>query len=60
MVRACGPTGKHSCGMLKKGQTSHPPNPGAPRRAIRRARPQQLTKEGYSSLLVYVALGWPG
>ena len=26
--------------MLKKGQTSHPPNPGAPRRAVPRARPQ--------------------
>jgi len=26
------------------GQTSHPPNPGAPRRALPRARPQRMTK----------------
>jgi hypothetical protein len=25
----------------QKGQTSHPPNPGAPRRAVPRARPQR-------------------
>jgi hypothetical protein len=24
----------------QKGQTSHPPNPGAPRRAVPQARPQ--------------------
>ena len=26
----------------QKGQTSHPPNPGAPRRALSQARPQQM------------------
>ena len=26
----------------QKGQTSHPPNPGAPRRAVPRARPQRV------------------
>jgi hypothetical protein len=28
----------------QKGQLSHPPNPGAPRRAVPRARPQRLKK----------------
>jgi hypothetical protein len=27
----------------QKGQASHPPNPGAPRRAYSQARPQQLS-----------------
>jgi hypothetical protein len=26
--------------VVQKGQTSHPPNPGAPRRAFSQARPQ--------------------
>ena len=34
----------------QKGQTSHPPNPGAPRRAVPRARPQRPTKDGPSKL----------
>ncbi len=36
--------------MLKKGQTSHPPNPGAPRRALSQARPQPMkAPEAYLS-----------
>jgi hypothetical protein len=32
----------------RKGQTSHPPNPGAPRRALSQARPQRVkTPEAY-------------
>ncbi len=34
----------------QKGQTSHPPNPGAPRRAVPRARRQRATKDGSSEL----------
>jgi hypothetical protein len=30
----------------QKGQTSHPPNPGAPRRAVPRARPQRAKRRG--------------
>jgi hypothetical protein len=30
----------------QKGQTSHPPNPGAPRRALSRARPQRVKGRG--------------
>ena len=29
-----------------KGQTSHPPNPGAPSRAVSLARPQQAKRRG--------------
>ena len=31
---------------VQKGQTSHPPNPGAPRRALPQARPQQAKGRG--------------
>jgi len=34
----------------QKGQTSHPPNPGAPRRALSHARPQRATKDDPSKL----------
>ncbi len=34
----------------QKGQTSHPPNPGAPRRALSQARPQRV-KGGLRSRL---------
>jgi hypothetical protein len=30
----------------QKGQTSHPPNPGAPRRALTQARPQRVKRRG--------------
>src|SRR3979411_106239 len=30
----------------QKGQTSHPPNPGAPRRAVPQARPQRAKRRG--------------
>jgi len=30
----------------QKGRTSHPPNPGAPRRTIPRTRPQWATRRG--------------
>ena len=30
----------------QKGQTSHPPNPGAPRRALSQARPQRAKRRG--------------
>ena len=30
----------------QKGQTSHPPNPGAPRRALSLARPQRVKRRG--------------
>jgi len=36
----------------QKGQTSHPPNPGAPRRAVPQARPQRVKDRAY--LLGYV------
>jgi hypothetical protein len=35
---------------VQKGQTFHPPNPGAPRHAVPRARPQQATKDRSSKL----------
>jgi len=34
---------------VQKGQTSHPPNPGAPRRAVPRARLQQATRRSVPS-----------
>jgi len=34
----------------QKGQTSHPPNPGAPRRALSQTRPQRVTKDRPSKL----------
>jgi len=30
----------------QKDQTSHPPNPGAPRRALSQARPQRAKRQG--------------
>ena len=43
-----GPHMVYSKGTLpqdtQKGQTSHPPNPGAPRRAVPRARPQRAKR----------------
>ena len=33
----------------QKGQTSHPPNPGAPRRAVPRTRPQRATGDCHLS-----------
>ena len=45
--------GLHVCDMrgtpsqdAQKGQTSHPPNPGAPRRALSQARPQRAKRRG--------------
>jgi hypothetical protein len=34
----------HIAQDAQKGQTSHPPNPGAPRRAVPRARPQRAKR----------------
>jgi hypothetical protein len=36
----------------QKGQTSHPPNPGAPRRALSHARPQRVKTRGVPSRYV--------
>src|SRR5467141_1365064 len=38
-------TGEHRQDA-QKGQTSHPPNPGAPRRALSQARPQRAKRRG--------------
>src|SRR5207244_533515 len=37
---------KHTEEDAQKGQISHPPNPGAPRRAVPRARPQRAKRRG--------------
>ena len=37
---------EHTTQDAQKGQTSHPPNPGAPRRAVPRARPQRAKRRG--------------
>jgi len=44
MVRMCNTTALSQ--DAQKGQTSHPPNPGAPRRAVPRARPQRVKDRG--------------
>jgi hypothetical protein len=40
MIRTCGTIGETFPQAAQKGLTSHPPNPGAPRRALSQTRPQ--------------------
>ena len=44
MAYTSGTLGEYSQQDAQKGQTSHPPNPGAPRRALPQARPQRAKR----------------